>query len=46
MNLIQMQNLFCVAEKQLKNILRMVAGNDFYLQWAVSWKHSSWSYWL
>ena len=35
MNLIQIQNLFCLTGKQLKNILRTVAGNDFYLQWAV-----------
>ena len=35
MNLIQIQNLFRLTGKQLKNILRTVAGNDFYLQWAV-----------
>ena len=33
MNLIQIQILFRLAGKQLKNILKTVAGNDFYLQW-------------
>ena len=45
MNLIQIQNLFRLAGKQLKDMLRTVAGNDFYLQWAVSWNNiRSWSY--
>ena len=41
MNLIQTQNLFRLAGKQLKNISRTVAGNDFYLQWGVFWKYIS-----
>ena len=46
MNLIQTQILFHLVGKQLKNILKTVAGNDFYIQWAVLWKYiSSWSCW-
>ena len=48
MNLIQTQILFHLVGKQLKNILKTVAENDFYIKLAaLLWKHiSSWSNWL
>ena len=41
MNSIQTQNLFRLAGKQLKSILKAVAGNDFDIPWSVLWEYIS-----